>query len=164
MIDGRRGFFVAGTDTGVGKTHVAVALTRALAQRGLRTAVMKPVAAGTTASRISLRNEDAVALIAASNVTADYATVNPYLFELPVSPHLAAAAAGVTIELAKIQRAYETLAANADVVIVEGAGGWLSPIGPQATMANIAQLLQLPIVLVVGLRLGCLNHTALTRD
>jgi dethiobiotin synthetase len=158
------GFFVTGTDTGVGKTLVAVALTRALVARGLRTAVMKPVAAGALLTPDGPRNDDALALSAASNVDAPYAEVNPWLLATPASPHLAARADGVSIDVGTILTAYRRLAARADVVLVEGAGGWLAPISATATMADIAASLALPVILVVGMRLGCLNHALLTRD
>ena len=156
------GLFVTGTDTGVGKTYCAVRLTRALASRGLRVAVMKPVAAGASATLEGLRNDDALALLAAASAPAGYATVNPYCLPAPVSPHLAAAACGIEITLAPILEAYASLAGAADAVVVEGAGGWLVPLGPRLTMADLACALGLPVVLVVGLRLGCLNHAALS--
>jgi dethiobiotin synthetase len=158
------GFFVTGTDTGAGKTRVAVELTRAFVAAGKRTAVMKPVAAGVVQTTGGEFNDDALELLAASNVKAPYADVNPWLLRLPASPHLAARAEGVSIEHAPIARAYARLAAAADVVIVEGAGGWLAPISAVETMADVARRLDLPVVLVVGLRLGCLNHALLTRE
>jgi dethiobiotin synthetase len=157
-----RGYFVTGTDTGVGKTHVAVQLTRALVRHGARVAVMKPVAAGALTTPGGLRNEDALALAAAANVRADYATINPYCLQAPISPHLAAGEAGVTIAIQPILERFARLAASADVVIVEGAGGWLTPIGAGTTMADVASALGVPVLLVVGLRLGCLNHAQLS--
>ncbi len=156
------GIFVAGTDTGVGKTYVSVGLVRALVADGHRVAVMKPVAAGTEATPAGPRNDDALALMAAANVAAPYERVNPYALALATSPHLAARAAGVQIDLPTIRRQYDALAADADLVIVEGAGGWLAPISDRASMADIARVLDLPVLLVVGLRLGCLNHALLT--
>jgi dethiobiotin synthetase len=159
-----RGFFISGTDTGVGKTFVAVGLTRAFVARGLRTAVMKPVAAGSVATPDGPRNDDALELVSASNVDAPYEDVNPCLLALPASPHLAARAAGVSISPESILPAYSRLAGRCDVLLVEGAGGWLAPISATATMADIAASLGLPVILVVGMRLGCLNHALLTRD
>jgi dethiobiotin synthetase len=156
------GLFVAGTDTGVGKTHVSAAIVRALVRSGLEVAVMKPVAAGAIATPDGLRNEDALALIAAANVSADYALVNPYCLSAPISPHLAAAEEGVAIEIAPLAEAFDALARGADCVVVEGAGGWLAPIGERQSMADLARALDLPVVLVVGLRLGCLSHAQLT--
>ena len=158
------GFFVTGTDTSVGKTVCAAALTRALARRGLRVAVMKPVASGAVRTAQGLRSEDALALLAEASVPAPYATVNPYCFEPPISPHIAAAEAGESIELARIGTCYAALAAAADCVIVEGAGGWLAPISPGHSMADIAAVLALPVILVVGMRLGCLNHALLSHE
>jgi dethiobiotin synthetase len=159
-----RGLFVTGTDTGVGKTFVAAALIRALAREGSRVAGMKPIAAG--AHRTSaelLRNDDALALAAASNVPLPYESVNPYCFLSPVSPHIAAADEGVTIETRVIQSHFEKLAVLADFIVVEGAGGWFAPISPSQTMADVALALGLPVLLVVGLRLGCLNHSLLSK-
>ncbi len=156
-----RGVFVTGTDTGVGKTRVAVALIHALRAQGLRVAAMKPVAAGSAPGEL---NEDVLALMQAVNVTADVRDVNPYAFAEPVAPHIAAHHAGVRIELAVIAEAYARLAAVADVVVVEGAGGWRVPLNEREDMANLAQRLGLPVLLVVGLRLGCLNHALLTAE
>ena len=172
-----RGLFVTGTDTGVGKTRVAVALIHALRARGLRVAAMKPVSAGHASQgdsdplRAEARvesyapgglNEDVAALLQAANVAADLRDVNPYAFAEPIAPHIAAQQAGVRIDLAVIVAAYSRLAAKADVVVVEGAGGWRVPLNEREDMADLAQALGLPIVLVVGLRLGCLNHALLT--
>ncbi len=157
-------FFVTGTDTGVGKTLVSAALTRALAARGLRIAVMKPIASGSDLTPQGPRNSDALALMAAANVTAPYEVVNPYCFLPPVSPHIAAREASVTIDLALLRSRFDSLAAASDCVIVEGAGGWLAPISDTASMADLAAALSLPVLLVVGLRLGCLNHALLTRE
>lgn len=159
-----RGFFVTGTDTGVGKTVVSAALTRALVARGLRVAVMKPIASGSDPTPEGLRNSDALTLMAAANVTVPYEAVNPYCFLPPISPHIAAREARVTIDLALLRSRCDSLAAASDCVIVEGAGGWLAPIGEGATMGELAAALALPVLLVVGLRLGCLNHALLTRE
>ena len=158
-----RGVFITGTDTGVGKTLVSVALTRALVARGLRVAVMKPVAAGAIDTPLGPRNDDALELSGASNVEAAYHEVNPCLLALPASPHLAARHAGVSIRAEPILSAQRRLSARADFLIVEGAGGWLAPISAVETMGDLAGKLALPVVLVVGLRLGCLNHALLTR-
>lgn len=158
------GWFITGTDTGVGKTLVAVALARALVARGVRVAVMKPVAAGTTRTPEGEFNDDALELLAAANVQAPYPDVNPCLLRTPASPHLAARADGVSIRHEPIAQAYSRLASVSDVVLAEGAGGWLAPISATETMADVAENLALPVILVVGLRLGCLNHALLTRD
>ena len=156
------GLFVTGTDTGVGKTRVACALLRAYAASGRRAVGMKPVAAGALPGASGLSNEDVDLLRRASNVCAPGELVNPYCFEPAIAPHLAAAEAGVAIELPRIVAAYAGLSALAEHVVVEGAGGFLVPLGGGLSMADIAGALSLPIVLVVGMRLGCLNHAMLT--
>jgi len=159
-----KGYFVTGTDTGVGKTLVACALLRAFAARGLRAVGMKPVAAGAEASAEGWKHEDVERLIAAGSVAAARALVNPYCFAPAIAPHIAAREAGVTIDLGRIEESFRALAARADVVIVEGAGGFRVPLGPAADTAELAARLALPVVLVVGMRLGCLNHALLTAE
>jgi dethiobiotin synthetase len=164
----RQSLFITGTDTEVGKTTVAVALLRALVRSGLRASGMKPVAAGATMTSHGWRNEDALDLGAAGNVRLPYEILNPCCLPNPTSPHLAARDAGVVIEIPNILSAFERIKSLSDVIIVEGAGGWLAPIGPDTpedgrkTMQDLAKALRLPVVLVVGLRLGCLNHALLT--
>lgn len=157
-----RGVFVTGTDTGIGKTVVAVALLQAMAGRGLRAVGMKPVAAGAEAGPGGLVNDDVAALVQASNIQAPPEWVNPYCFEPAVAPHLAAAAAGVTVNLDRIEQAYGALAGRAQRVVVEGAGGLLVPLNDREDFADLAARLGLPVVLVVGMRLGCLNHALLS--
>lgn len=154
--------FIAGTDTGVGKTYVARALLEAHVARGRRAVGMKPVAAGIDAG--ATVNADVAALAEAGNVDAPLAERNPFAFAPAVAPHLAAAAAGTTIDLAAIEVAYRALAARADVVIVEGAGGVLVPLDARHDMLDVAQRLCLPVLLVVGIRLGCLNHALLSEQ
>ena len=125
---------------------------------------MKPVAAGTVKTPQGEFNDDALELLAASNVTAAYEDVNPWLLRTPASPHLAARADGVSIRHEPIAGAFARLAAASDLVLVEGAGGWLAPISDRETMADVAEKLALPVIIVVGLRLGCLNHALLTRE
>jgi dethiobiotin synthetase len=158
----RRGIFVTGTDTGVGKTLVATALMRALKSRGMKVAGMKPVASGCELTAEGLRNEDALALIREQSVPFPYEVVNPYAFAPAIAPHIAAAQAGVAIDLKTIVAAFELLQARADQVIVEGAGGWHAPICATAGMQELALALDIPVLLVVGLRLGCLNHALLS--
>jgi dethiobiotin synthetase len=158
-----KGIFVTGTDTGAGKTVVATALVRGLVARGLRVAVMKPVASGSDRTSTGLRNEDALALMAASNVAAPYELVNPYCFEPAVSPHIAAQEAHIAVDLRQIKHNFDVLADSADWVVVEGAGGWLAPIGPQIAIRDLASTLGVPAMLVVGLRLGCINHALLSK-
>jgi dethiobiotin synthetase len=154
------GFFITGTDTGVGKTVVACALLRAWARRGLRCAGMKPVAAGIAPG--ATLNEDAAALVAAGNVAAPLALFNPYAFAPAIAPHLAAAEAGVAIVPERVRAAYAELAARADRIAVEGAGGALTPLDARHDMLDLARWLALPVLLVVGMRLGCLNHALLS--
>lgn len=156
------GVFIAGTDTEVGKTHAGVSLIRTLVDAGRRVAPMKPVAAGAEPTADGLRNADALALAAAANVSVPYDRLNPYCLTAPVSPHIAAKEEGIRIETAHIARELDLLSRTADCVVVEGAGGWLAPISDRETMADVARALTLPVVLVVGLRLGCLNHAQLT--
>jgi dethiobiotin synthetase len=157
------GVFITGTDTGIGKTVVATGLVRGLIVKGLRVAVMKPVASGSERTSSGLRNDDALALMAASNVAAPYERVNPYCFEAPISPHIAADDAGIRVDLAQVRRHFELLDASADWVVAEGAGGWLAPIGATTSIRDLALTLHMPIVMVVGLRLGCINHGLLTK-
>lgn len=157
-----RGLFVAGTDTGVGKTVAACALLHGFAGLGLRAVGMKPVAAGAVLRRDGWHNEDVALLRAASNVDAPAAAVNPYCFAPAIAPHIAAAEAGIAIRLPLIAARYAQLARSADVVVVEGVGGLLVPLGRRNCAADIPRRLGLPVVLVVGLRLGCLNHALLT--
>lgn len=161
-----RGWFVTGTDTGVGKTYVACALIHALRARGAAVTGMKPVASGAAPTPQGLHNDDVAALLAAAGMPAtEAAAINPYLFAPAIAPHIAARAAGVTLDLGRIVDAYAALAARFRYVVVEGAGGWRTPIDDvDATLARVPQALHLPAVLVVGLRLGCLNHALLTAE
>ena len=158
------GLFITGTDTGVGKTRVATALLRAFARRGLRAVGMKPVAAGCERIDGALVSEDVTALVAASNVNLPVDLINPYRFQAAIAPHLAAELAGETISLQKIRDAYVVLAARADRVVVEAAGGFLVPLNEHEDFGDLARLLELPVLLVVGMRLGCLNHALLTAE
>lgn len=157
--------FVTGTDTGVGKTLSSCALLHALARHHRRVVGMKPVASGAAPDgQGGWTNEDSLALRAASTLAVPPQLDNPVLLPDPVSPHIAAERAGVTVQLAPILQAYQQLAAQADAVVVEGAGGWQVPLSPRLRIADLAVALQLPVVLVVGLRLGCINHALLTAD
>jgi dethiobiotin synthetase len=158
----RHGFFVTGTDTGVGKTLVACALLEAFAARGVSAVGMKPVASGAAARGSGWVSEDAERLAAVSGVAASPAEINPYCFAPPIAPHIAAGQAGVRIDLARIEGAFRALAARARVVVVEGIGGFCVPLGAATDAAQLAARLALPVVLVVSMRLGCLNHALLT--
>jgi dethiobiotin synthetase len=157
-------WFVTGTDTGVGKTLVAGALVRAQVRRGLRAAGMKPVAAGARWLEGEWRNEDVDLLAAAGNVSVARSALCQYLFEHALAPHIAAELAGTRIDPNEIVRAFERLRGLADAVIVEGVGGFRVPLAPGFDTADLACRLALPVVLVVGVRLGCLNHAALTAE
>lgn len=162
--DRGRGVFIAGTDTGVGKTLVSCALLRGLVAAGLRAAGMKPVAAGARRRGGVWHNDDVAQLRTAGNVDLPLQWTNPYCFAPPVAPHVAAREAGVGISMTLIRRSYLRIAARADVVVVEGVGGLLVPLGRRTDAAGIPLRLNLPVVLVVGMRLGCLNHALLTAD
>jgi dethiobiotin synthetase len=161
MIDG---VFITGTDTDVGKTVYSQLLLQSLNAAGLRTAAMKPLASGAELCDGELRNADALMLQQTANTTFSYAHCNPYCFAPSIAPHLAAMQAGVKIEFAVIQQAYTQLQKQADVMVVEGIGGWLVPMDPQHTVADLVQAMHLPVILVVGLRLGCINHALLTAE
>jgi dethiobiotin synthetase len=152
-------YFVTGTDTGVGKTLISCALLHGFAAQGKRVVGMKPVAAGCNDDDM---HEDVRRLRAASNVLASKGQINPYCFSQAVAPHLAAQFAGVSINLKRIAASYSELSGQADVVIVEGAGGFLVPLNVRQDSADMVAELELPIILVVGMRLGCLNHALLT--
>lgn len=157
----RRAFFVTGTDTGAGKTHAACALLHATRRRGLTALGMKPIAAGVEADG---RNEDVGRLLAASSVEPALDWINPFLYAPAIAPHIAAREAGRPIEIAVIVRAFERLQALAQVVWVEGVGGFKVPLDERWDTADLARKLALPVVLVVGMRLGCLSHALLTAE
>ncbi|HVY07065.1 MAG TPA: dethiobiotin synthase [Burkholderiales bacterium] len=159
-----RSLFVTGTDTGAGKTMIATALLQGFASRGLRAVGMKPVASGTRREFHVHPNEDVEALIEASNVSAPLDLVNPYCFEPAIAPHLAAEQAHRSISVEHIRRCHASLAGMADRVVVEGAGGFLVPLGEGADWGDVALALRTPTILVVGMRLGCLNHALLTAE
>ena len=156
------GFFVTGTDTEIGKTFVSALLVELLVKEDLSVIGMKPIASGAKNIDGVLKNGDALSLIEASNVDVDYKNINPYVFEPAISPHIAAADAGVEIDLENIKNKFLELKNKSDVVVVEGVGGWYAPLSYHCTVADLAETLNLPIILVVGLRLGCLSHALLT--
>ena len=159
-----REFFVTGTDTGVGKTLVTAALLRRLRESGVAVAGMKPVAAGSIRGPEGPANEDALLLQAESSIRHPYADVNPWLFEPAIAPHLAAAEAGVAIDTDRIVAAHARIRAGAEVVLAEGAGGFLVPLDDRRSFADLPTLLGMDVLLVVGLRLGCLNHALLSAE
>ncbi|QHG85978.1 dethiobiotin synthase [Xanthomonas sp. NCPPB 1638] len=155
-------FYVTGTDTGIGKTMASTAVLHALRARGHTAVGMKPVASGCARTLQGWRNEDALALQAASDPQPEYATLNPYALPAPLAPELAAADVGVTLSLAPIVHAFAQLRAQAQMVVVEGVGGWAAPLSADLDQADLVRALQLPVVLVVGVRLGCINHARLS--
>ena len=162
MTDIGQGVYVTGTDTGVGKTVASCALLHASRARGLRSIGMKPVASGCERVDGALRNADALELQAASDPRPDYADLNPYALPLRLAPELAALDAGVSIAMPPLRDAHARLRTQADVVVVEGVGGWAAPLSSTLDQADLVFALDLPVLLVVGLRLGCLNHAYLT--
>jgi dethiobiotin synthetase len=156
------GYFIAGTDTGAGKTYVAAGLLEAFNQAGYVTAVMKPVASGCDETEHGLRNEDALILQQHASLDLEYDRVNPYSFSPPIAPHIAAREIGVQIDIAEIVHQAQQLQTESDILLVEGIGGWLVPVDDNHTMADIARQIGLPVILVVGMRLGCLNHALLS--
>ncbi len=167
MIKSHQAFFITGTDTDVGKTYVACKLIAQYAAQSYKVVGMKPVAAGENFVNGEWVNDDVLQLEAASNVKAPRELVNPYSFKQAIAPHIAAEKSGVNIEINVIKQAFEALTKLADIVIVEGAGGFLvplnaKPLNDEQTMADLAMALNIPVILVVGMRLGCINHSLLT--
>ena len=152
-----RGFFITGTDTGVGKSVVAAGVMEYLKSKGLSVVGMKPVASGAHQTKDGLHNEDAELLLETASIKPDYSLINPYIFEPAIAPHLAAEQAGQTITLEKIKTAFIDLSQQADSIVVEGVGGWQVPLNNEHTMADLVKEQELPVILVVGLKLGCIN-------
>jgi dethiobiotin synthetase len=159
-----RGVFVAGTDTGVGKTLFSAALLLRLGEAGVRAAACKPVSAGCRRESGRLVNADAELLAMAAPVQRPLEVVNPVALEPAIAPHIAAAEAGVELAASALADACRRAGDDADFLVVEGAGGWRVPLNARETLAEVARLLELPVVLVVGLRLGCLNHALLSAE
>ncbi len=161
MIDA---FFIAGTDTDVGKTVASKAILNALAEKGLKTIGYKPVAAGSDETEQGLRNSDALYLQNAATIDVDYDDVNPYALALPASPHIAAKRENIVIDYDVLSEKLAQHKQNSDIVLVEGAGGWRVPVSDEDCLSSWVQREQLPVVLVVGIKLGCLSHALLTLD
>lgn len=160
-----RAYFVTGTDTEIGKTSIAAGLLHAARRCGLSTAAAKPVASGCRRTAAGLRNDDALALLGECSLELGYEAVNPLAFEPAIAPHLAAREAGVPLQAAGLARSVRAvLARGADFSLVEGAGGWRVPLSGGETLADLAVALQLPVILVVGVRLGCISHALLTAE
>jgi dethiobiotin synthetase len=162
MQKNKTAYFITGTDTDVGKTYIASALIKHFCEQGLLTIGMKPVAAGAEMVNGRLLNSDVTELINAGNVEADIELINPYVFAPAIAPHIAAEQVGVKVSLDKIQRAFNAFQSQAEMVVVEGAGGFRVPLNHQETMADLAVKLNLPVIMVVGVRLGCINHALMT--
>ncbi|MES9832497.1 MAG: dethiobiotin synthase [Candidatus Thiodiazotropha sp. LLP2] len=158
------GLFITGTDTGCGKTEVTLGLMQKLQQQGNIVLGMKPVASGAEETQDGLRNEDAVRIQAQSSIELPYETVNPFAYQPAIAPHLAASQAGNPIQIDAIVQEFLMLDKQADQVLVEGVGGWHVPLGEQDTLADLARGLGLPVVMVVGMRLGSLNHALMTAE
>lgn len=158
----KQAFFITGTDTDVGKTYVACKLIQQYVAHGYKVVGMKPVAAGCELIDGEWVNDDVLKLEALSNVKAPRTLTNPYSFKEAIAPHIAAGLVGVEIKVSVIKQAFDALSKLADIVIVEGAGGFLVPLNEQETIADLAVALNLPVILIVGLKLGCINHTLLT--
>lgn len=159
-----KSFFITGTDTDVGKTYVAKQLLQGFCNRQMRVSGFKPVAAGAKEIDGELKNQDAIELIANSSTKLQYAEVNPYCFEPAIAPHIAAKRKGLVMDMSLVEEAYVKHVELADVVIIEGAGGWKVPFNHHEGFDDVALSLATPIVLVVGLRLGCINHALLTEE
>ncbi|MBI6895949.1 dethiobiotin synthase [Pseudomonas putida] len=158
-------YFIAGTDTDVGKTTIAAGLLHAARQLGLSTLAAKPVASGCVVTAKGLRNSDALALIDESSVKLSYEAVNPFAFEPAIAPHVAAREAGVALSVPALRDAMQqVLAQHADFTLIEGAGGWRVPLSDHANLSDLAIALKLPVILVVGVRLGCINHALLSAE
>jgi dethiobiotin synthetase len=155
-----KGYFITGTDTNVGKTWVTIALMRYFKSRGQSVVGMKPVASGCSMQDGRLKNEDALLIQQNASVPIDYDLINPYAYELPVSPHIA----GVKdpVDLQRLAAKFELLKNMADIIIVEGAGGWYAPLNDREAISDLARALALPVIIVVAIRLGCINHARLT--
>ncbi len=156
--------FIAGTDTGVGKTRIASAVLRTMGSVGIKTVGMKPVASGSDPTPEGLRNEDALALMQAATVDVPYEWANPYCFAPAIAPHLAARQAGMEIELPTLLAAHQRLTGLATAVVVEGAGGWRVPLSHSCFLSELPRQAGMDVLLVVGLRLGCINHAVLTAE
>ena len=157
-------FFITGTDTGVGKTWFTVAFMVALKRRGLNVMGMKPIATGAEKIKDRLINKDAELIMQNCSQTVSYDLINPFVFELPLAPHVAAKHEGVVIDLDQIIKNYHLLKSMCDVLVVEGVGGWRVPVTDECSLSDLVSKLNLSVILVVGMRLGCINHAILTAE
>lgn len=161
----QQAYFIAGTDTDVGKTSIAAGLLAAARQQGKSTLAIKPVASGCELTAEGLRNSDALALQAESSLQLPYSAINPFAFAPAIAPHIAAVEVGVTLSVAAlVAPIQQVLAQAADFTLIEGAGGWRVPLSEQELLSDLAKALQIPVILVVGVRLGCISHALLTAE
>ena len=162
----KKGFFITGTDTNVGKTLVSASMLRMLTSQGYSAVAIKPVASGCFIKHGKLYSKDALILQKhSSNKTLSYSSINPFAFKEPIAPHIAAKKNGINLLVSQIlSKSQEALTCNADYIIIEGAGGWLTPINDKETIADLAMAYGYPVILVVGMRLGCINHAVLTYE
>ena len=161
----KKRYFIAGTDTDVGKTYVSVGLLKAAARQQLRVLGLKPVAAGASLVDGALKNEDALLLHAATNVKVSYEQVNPVVFEQAIAPHIAAAEEGRLLRASRLEGFIKgSLLIPHDFALVEGAGGWRVPLNDRESLSDLACALGLPVIMVVNMKLGCLNHAILTAE
>ncbi len=158
------GYFITGTDTECGKTEITLGLMQLLQRSGASVLGMKPVASGAMPSKEGLRNDDAERILQQASTAVAYDLVNPFAFEPPIAPHLAALQAGVDISFGRIMECHRELSAQADVVVVEGVGGWRVPLGSDGAVSDLALTMNLPVILVVGMKLGCINHALLSAE
>ena len=159
-----KGYFVTGTDTEIGKTYSSVSLIQSLVKQGYKVSGLKPIASGCEQTAQGLRNEDALKLIQASNVELPYSVVNRYSFVPAIAPHIAAAETHTRLEFEAIKEDVAKASALSDICVVEGVGGWLVPLDNRQTVEDLAITLDLPVILIVGIRLGCINQALLTYD
>ena len=159
-----KGIFITGTDTGIGKTRFTLALMTALKNKGHQVSGMKPIASGARLNNGRLINEDAELIMRCCSKSTDYNLINPAVFELAVAPHIASGKKNEKIDLNQIIACYRKLASNSRNVIVEGVGGWRVPLSNKESLVDLVRILELPIIMVVGLKLGCINHALLTAE
>jgi len=157
-----KGYFITGTDTNIGKTEFAVALMRAIQERGHIVNAMKPISAGCTPSKEGLLNDDVIRLQSQSSTEMETSIINPYAFEPAIAPHIAAQEVGIEVKISHIKSNFDRIVSNSDYVVVEGVGGWCVPINKFQTTVDILHQLHLPIIMVVGIKLGCINHAMIT--
>ncbi len=159
-----KGVFITGTDTETGKTRVTLGLMSAIQSSGLTVCGMKPLASGASKIKNVLLNEDALSIQQQASIHIDYQDINPYVYQQPIAPHLAAEKTGECIDIGKILESFKKIEQKSDYIVVEGVGGWRVPINKNKTLADLVRALNLPVIIVVGIRLGCINHALLSAE